>query len=137
MGVPDVISVVLGSLLLVVLFGPSIMCAIRGVKGMNAAELRKRRKGADRKNLLILDVRSDGEFKSGHIREAHHLPLDRLSAGLPLLDRMKQHEVVVVCASGKRSAVAAVRLKGAGFESVYNLKGGMFAWGGEDVVRGQ
>ncbi|MDH4228172.1 MAG: rhodanese-like domain-containing protein [Nitrospirota bacterium] len=134
---PNVISVVLGTVLLGALFGPTLLCAIKGVKGMSAAELRRLRKGIERKNLLLLDVRSDGEFQGGHISGARHLPLDRLKEGLPLLDALRERNVVVVCASGRRSALAALRLKGAGFNNVYNLSGGMLAWGKEDVVRGK
>jgi rhodanese-related sulfurtransferase len=109
---------------------PELWALARGVRGMGPGALRSALKAG--RHLIVLDVRSDREFAAGHIPGAKHLPLDRLREGLPLLEGMKGSDVVCVCASGKRSALAAVRLKRAGFPVVYNLWGGMLLWRGDD-----
>lgn len=115
-------------------FAPEVYARLRGVRGMTPGALKAALR-SDRKDLVILDVRTEAEYRAGHVPGARHLPVDRLRAGLPLLEGMKEHEVVCVCASGKRSAIAAVRLKAAGFPTVHNLWGGMMFWG-RDVEPG-
>jgi rhodanese-related sulfurtransferase len=66
----------------------------------------------------IIDVRSSGEFAQGHIKKAKNIPLDKLSGQLNKLDKNKA--IITCCASGMRSASAAVILKSNGFNVVHN-----------------
>ncbi|HQS99279.1 MAG: hypothetical protein B7Y26_00260 [Hydrogenophilales bacterium 16-64-46] len=77
---------------------------------------------------LVLDVRETGEFESGHIPKAKHIPLGQLGKRLGELDAHKDKPVLVNCRSGARSARACGILKKAGFTTVYNLAGGILAW---------
>ncbi len=79
-------------------------------------------------DALILDVREDKEFAAGHIPKARHIPLGQLDKRLKELDKFKSRPVLVNCRSGQRSARACGILKKAGFETVYNLAGGITAW---------
>jgi len=74
----------------------------------------------------LVDVRSPSEFASGHLEGALNLPVDQLSVRMGELGP-KGTPIVVYCASGTRSAMAARKLKGGGFASVRNL-GGMANW---------
>jgi hydroxyacylglutathione hydrolase len=76
--------------------------------------------------LLVLDVRTDGEYQAGHIEDALHIHGGKLPERLAEIDPDSQ--VAVVCGSGYRSAVAASVLKREGFEEVFNVLGGMQAW---------
>ncbi len=78
------------------------------------------------KGMAILDVRTDKEFKQGHIPGALHIPLDELGNKAKKLRRDK--ELVVYCQSGNRSIWAIKRLMGMGFTHLSNLKGGYNAW---------
>lgn len=72
---------------------------------------------------ILLDVRESGEWASGHITGATHMPLGQLAP-----DNIPANRVVVtVCRSGKRSGKAAAQLAAAGID-VRNLDGGMTAW---------
>ncbi|MGH7571846.1 MAG: MBL fold metallo-hydrolase [Gemmatimonadota bacterium] len=75
----------------------------------------------------VLDVRSDGEWRGGHIEGAIHvmggLLQDRL-VEVPNGDR----PVAVVCGSGYRSTVATSVLERSGFRHVINVTGGMNGW---------
>jgi phage shock protein E len=75
----------------------------------------------------LIDVRTPGEFQAGHLPNARSLPLDRLMAH-PQEAGPRDRPVVLYCASGTRSGVAARALKRAGYVTVVNL-GPMFAWG--------
>lgn len=75
------------------------------------------------KNTLILDVRSVGEFRSGHIPNAKNIPVQELSSKINNLDKYKDDDIVVYCASGGRSSSAANILSKNGFNKVYDLGG--------------
>ncbi len=79
-------------------------------------------------DALVLDVREDKEFASGHIPKARHIPLGKLSGRIQELDQFKSQPILVTCRSGQRSARACGMLKKAGFETVYNQAGGILAW---------
>ncbi|MBZ5608858.1 MAG: MBL fold metallo-hydrolase [Acidobacteriia bacterium] len=74
----------------------------------------------------IVDVRRPGEWQSGHIEGAIHIPLDKLESRLALLDKTKP--VAVHCKSGYRSSIATSLLERAGFEQLMNVTGGFDAW---------
>jgi rhodanese-related sulfurtransferase len=67
---------------------------------------------------IIVDVRSAGEYASGHIRGSVNIPLDRLQNNLSKLN--KQKTIITCCASGMRSASAKSILQAAGYTNVYN-----------------
>jgi phage shock protein E len=67
----------------------------------------------------ILDVRSRGEYSSGHAKGSINIPLDQLSGYLKKI-KSKEHPLITCCASGMRSASAKTFLKRQGFTNVYN-----------------
>jgi len=70
------------------------------------------------RGAIIVDVRSPGEFKTGHINGSKNYPLDTLRGKIN--DLKKQNKpVITVCLSGGRSGMAKSILKSAGLE-VYN-----------------
>jgi rhodanese-related sulfurtransferase len=74
-----------------------------------------------RSGATVLDVRSEAEFRGGGYRGAINVPLQALPGEL---DRIpKDRPVVVYCASGTRSAVAARILRKAGYADVSNAGG--------------
>lgn len=79
-------------------------------------------------DALVLDVREDKEYASGHIPRAKHIPLGQLAGRIKELDKFKGKPILVTCRSGQRSARACGMLKKAGFETVYNQAGGIIAW---------
>lgn len=77
---------------------------------------------------LILDVRSQEEFKEGHLPGAINIPFDRLDSRLAEIDSYKNKEVVLYCGSGGRVIIAALILRSAGFNKLLHLEGDMDAW---------
>ncbi len=82
----------------------------------------------NRQDALVLDVRDPAEFAGGHIPEAKNVPLAKLGERISELAQYKDRPIVVVCASGMRSATACGQLAKAGFTQVKNLDGGMGRW---------
>jgi phage shock protein E len=69
---------------------------------------------------ILVDVRSPGEFASGHVEGALNMPLDRLQAdaGTALPD--PSAEMVLYCLSGARSHMAMVWLQQMGYTGARN-----------------
>jgi len=82
-------------------------------------------------DAVVLDLRSAEAFGRGHIVGAQNVPLDQLDARLETLDRGKP--IVTVCDAGMSSGKAVDRLRKAGFESAWGIKGGMHAWSQEGL----
>ncbi|TDK65865.1 rhodanese-like domain-containing protein [Sapientia aquatica] len=76
----------------------------------------------------VIDVRDIAEFEVGHIKSAKNIPLNDLSNRMTELEKQKANPVIVVCASGTRSATAVAMLTRAGFTQVVSMDGGMSAW---------
>ncbi len=68
---------------------------------------------------LIIDVRSKGEYSTGHIQGSVNIPLDQLMNNLGKL-KDKNRTIITCCASGMRSASAKGILTSKGYSSVYN-----------------
>jgi metal-sulfur cluster biosynthetic enzyme/rhodanese-related sulfurtransferase len=82
--------------------------------------------------LFVLDVRTPAEFASGHIPDAHLIPLDELEDRLRELPA-KDAAMLVHCAAGGRSTAACEMLGQHGYTQLMNLVGGMHAWPGPRV----
>jgi rhodanese-related sulfurtransferase len=83
---------------------------------------------SNRKDVVLVDVRTKKEYSEGHLKKAKLLDMrqdsfmdDALSA-LP-----KDKTIAVYCRSGKRGAAASEKLAEAGY-TVVNLDGGILAW---------
>ncbi len=89
----------------------------------------------DSGGVFILDVRTQEEYDSGHIRNATLIPLDVLDKRLNELPRDKK--ILVYCKSGSRSAQASQILVNNGFKEIYNMKGGITDWtnAGYEVIK--
>lgn len=82
----------------------------------------------NREDAVIIDVREQGEYAQGHIPNARHIPLGELERRSKEMDKYKSHPVILCCATGSRSSTAIKQLRQAGFEKLYNLRGGMMEW---------
>jgi len=98
---------------------------IRGLFGPPMAHVSAHDAHTRLASVVVLDVREQHEFRSGHIPGALHIPLGELRRRLRDLDR--DRPVIAVCRSGNRSRVAARLLTREGYQ-VENLRGGMIAW---------
>jgi len=77
---------------------------------------------------VLLDVRESDEWRQGHIPQAVGIPRGFLE--LRIEEKVPDHKtpVILQCASGTRSLLAARTLRELGYENVYNLNGGFNAW---------
>ncbi|NME70907.1 rhodanese-like domain-containing protein [Flammeovirga aprica] len=70
----------------------------------------------------VLDVRSTGEFSSGHYKGSINIPLDQVSKRMPEILKLGE-PLVVCCKSGIRASNAISKIKKAGVKEVHNAGG--------------
>ena len=70
---------------------------------------------------LVIDVRSPGEFNSGHLAQAINIPVDEIETVLPAQLKDESQVLLLHCASGLRSGTAQQKLKALGYTHVFNL----------------
>jgi len=117
---------VIVGMLVMSFFGDSL----RGFKAASPAEATHL---INREDAIVVDVREDNEFRSGHIVNAMHVPLGYFRDRIQKLEKYKDKPIIVGCRSGHRSGQACAMLKKAGFEKVYNLRGGVMAWQSDNL----
>ena len=78
-------------------------------------------------SVIMLDVRTVSERKSGFIKGSIHIPLNQLSSRIDELKKFQNKELICYCRSGNRSLSAAVKLNKKGFNAS-NLRGGFIGW---------
>jgi len=84
-------------------------------------------------SVLILDVRSESEFASGHVPGAVNIPHDQLADRLDEVDGDREEGVIVYCESGRRASGSIATLNDAGVERVGHLVGDMRGWRAEEL----
>ncbi len=82
----------------------------------------------NREDAQVIDVREQPEWAKGRIAGSRHIPVGQLDQRIGDLEKFKERPLIVVCASGMRSASACSTLRNAGFEKVFALDGGIGAW---------
>ena len=97
-----------------------------GVPEITVGELKSKLDNGD--DINVLDVREPHEYEFANIG-VRLIPLGELPQRLVELDR--DENFAIHCKTGARSAKAVKLLQGAGFENVYNVKGGITAWSEE------
>jgi rhodanese-related sulfurtransferase len=78
-------------------------------------------------NAIMVDMRSDRDYRDGHIVNAVHVPAENSDMSARL-DKYRDRPLIVYCRSGQRSLPVCSKLRKQGFEKVYNLKGGVLGW---------
>lgn len=109
------------------LFSSSFYAAAQTVsKTISAVEFQNQLETSPK--AVILDVRTPEEFKSGHLNQAKNLDIYDPSFQDQISKMDKKQAVYVYCKGGGRSANAVKKMKELGFDTVYELKGGIMAW---------
>ena len=119
--IPIGIAFFSGAMLLWSLFGNRL----RGIKEVDTVAALQL---INHKNALVLDVREQSEYDTGHILNSRLIPVGKIKERVGELEKYKDQPIVAVCRSGIRSATACAALGKKGFAQVYNLTGGMQAW---------
>ncbi len=95
---------------------------------IKSIDIDEARRMLEKPGTVLLDVREGDEWRQGHIPQAVGIPRGFLE--LRVEEKVPDHKtpVILQCASGTRSLLAARSLRELGYENVYNLTGGFNAW---------
>jgi hydroxyacylglutathione hydrolase len=96
---------------------------IAHVPQISTAELKQR---IANNGIVVVDVRSPGEWRNGHIANAKNIPAGEIQRRATELPREKP--IHVICGSGYRSSLTTSILRREGFPDVTNVMGGMTSW---------
>ena len=110
--------------ILVMLVGTEIQQRLSQVKAVSPGEATRL---LNHENAIMIDMRSDKDYRDGHIVNAVHVP-DGKGEIPAALNKHHERPVIVYCQRGQQSTAVCNRLGKQGFESVYNLQGGVLAW---------
>src|SRR5215471_15301593 len=95
---------------------------------IKSVDIDEARRMLDKPGTVLIDVREPDEWRQGHIANA--VGISRGFLELRIEEKVPDHKtpIIVQCASGTRSLLAARTLRELGYENVYNLTGGFNAW---------
>ncbi|MGH7914955.1 MAG: rhodanese-like domain-containing protein, partial [Candidatus Binataceae bacterium] len=95
---------------------------------IKSIDIDEARRMLEKSGTVLLDVRESDEWRQGHIPQAVGIPRGFLE--LRVEEKVPDHKtpVILQCASGTRSLLAARALHEMGYENLYNLTGGFNAW---------
>lgn len=82
---------------------------------------------------ILLDVRTPGEWKKGHLKDARHLDIFRDDFENEISKLDTNITVFVYCASGGRSSEAADMMRKKGFQKIIDMDGGFMRWKNEGL----
>ncbi|GLR72337.1 rhodanese-like domain-containing protein [Agaribacter marinus] len=110
-------------IMLIYSFIAPMLSAIKRVNNHEATLL------INKEDAIILDIRAQKDFKSGHIHGAKQIkPEDVREGNFSQLEKDKNTPIIVVCAMGNLASGAANKMSKQGFSNVSVLEGGMNAW---------
>lgn len=120
---------VLAFILLVYILYPRIMIKFnKNVKNVSGAEVASLIR--DTKDIIIIDVRSKNEYKSGHINGSKLMPVNEIARRITELEKFRGKPILVHCASGSRSPRAVSVLLKNKFGPIYHMNHGLSGFSG-------
>ncbi|NLB39610.1 MAG: peptide-methionine (S)-S-oxide reductase MsrA [Clostridiales bacterium] len=81
----------------------------------------------DKGEVVIVDVRTPGEFDAGHVEGAINLPLDKIETDASKVLADKDATILLYCRSGSRSRAAGMMMVSMGYTGIYDF-GGVISW---------
>jgi rhodanese-related sulfurtransferase len=82
----------------------------------------------NRRDAVVLDVRDTGDYATGHIANAKHVPEAQLADRMKELEKFRARPIVVSCRTGTRAPSVSSLLRKKGFAEAFALRGGIAAW---------
>lgn len=120
---------IIAILVIAYMFYPKIMIRfnknVKNVSGQDAALLIR-----NTKDLVILDVRTKNEYKSGHIKGSTLMPVGEIASRIKELEKFRGKPILVHCASGGRSPKAVNILLKNKFGPIYHMNHGLANFNG-------
>ncbi len=119
-------------ILFLVLVAPVLVCGQAQGKGGSMTYKQISQQQAkeiiqQRRDILVVDVRTFEEFAEGHIENAICIPVESIQNIPPKELKDKKQTILVYCRSGRRSKIAAQKLAQMGYQNILEF-GGIITW---------
>ena len=101
------------------------------IRETSASDVKERLSAPAERRPVVIDVRERDEFVDGHVPGAEFIPRGLLDMKIEGLVPDREQPIVLYCAGGTRSALAARTLQELGYANVESMTGGFGAWKGE------
>ena len=98
---------------------------VKNISGEEAVNLIK-----EKKDLVVIDVRSKGEYQTGHINGSKLMPASEITSRITELEKYRGKPILVHCASGGRSPKAVNVLLKNKFSEIYHMNHGLSGFNG-------
>jgi rhodanese-related sulfurtransferase len=95
------------------------------IQNISVNDLENRKK--EDETIILIDCREQAEWDESHVEGFTLIPLSCFEQSLEVL-KDKSKDIHIMCRSGKRSMNACMFLEENGFDSLYNVQGGILAW---------
>lgn len=95
------------------------------ITNMNATDFSKK---IQESGVVLLDVRTPGEFSQGHIQGAMNIDVEASTFNSEIVKLDKTKTYAVYCHSGRRSGIATTAMAALGFKHLFNLQNGISDW---------
>lgn len=79
-------------------------------------------------DAVLIDLRDLGEYNTGHITNAKHIPLKDIPQRSDELLRLKDKPIILYCAVGASAPKAGRQLRKMGLDKLFHLAGGIAGW---------
>ena len=83
----------------------------------------------NKQNIALIDVRTEGEYRYGHIPNSKLIPLEKLHQAMSEIEKMKEKKIIICCRTGRKSLIVTQFLRDQGFDALNMIKGIMM-WDG-------
>lgn len=111
--------------------GSSEASAADDISVESEAQIDLRKLVEENGDFLLLDVRTDSEYRDGHIPGAINIPYDEIEE--LFFEENKERLIVLYCRSGRRSGIASDTLRNMGYYNLFDYK--RFSdWEGEVIT---
>ncbi len=123
----------------IVLFVMLVVGELKGrVLGYKEVAVNEAVRLINHEDALVIDVREEGLYKSGHIVNALNIPVGLMDSKLAELEKHRDKPIILVCRTGQVAARGCVELSRKGFKNLFKLRGGMMSWtdAGMPTVKG-
>ncbi|MBU3113455.1 rhodanese-like domain-containing protein [Clostridium lacusfryxellense] len=98
---------------------------VENISGEEAVKLIR-----EKKDLIVIDVRSKGEYQTGHINGSKLMPVSEMASRITELEKFRGKPILVHCASGGRSPKAVNVLLKNKFGPIYHMNHGLSSFNG-------
>ena len=112
----------------VVILSALLVCELSASKESSDITTEKAIDLINHSNAVVLDVRTETEYKAHHIINAVNVPLNNITTANKKLAKYNKKNVIIVCSKSTPKSQVIKKLKEVGINSVFNLTNGMQAW---------